>query len=194
MKINNPASYQFSHAKLTVFRVFFLSCFCTATVSRDCCFYTPHTHAGHTKMFGCFPAGDGLTVACHVNRLDVFKDWGPPNCSFSPQNSTRCLMKASVCVRMVCVCVYCMSVCVCNHFHLCADTTPCVEANGCRLATPFLHVSLPFVLLPSRHISAAFTSPHPSLFLFLCPILSFYYLHHFDTLPTTTTAVAYMRN
>lgn len=126
MKINNPASYQFSHAKLTVFRVFFLSCFCTATVSRDCCFYTPHTHAGHTKMFGCFPAGDGLTVACHVNRLDVFKDWGPPNCSFSPQNSTRCLMKASVCVRMVCVCVLYECVCVCVIIFTCVLIQPLV--------------------------------------------------------------------
>lgn len=84
-----------------------------------------------------------------------------------------------MCEDGVCECT--VWVCVCNHFHLCADTTPCVEANGCRLATPFLYVSLPFVLLPSRHISAAFTAPHPSLFLFLCPILSFYYLHHFDT-------------
>lgn len=86
-----------------------------------------------------------------------------------------------MCEDGVCECT--VWVCVCNHFHLCADTTPCVEANGCRLATPFLYVSLPFVLLPSRHISAAFTAPHPSLFLFLCPILSFYYLHHFDTPP-----------
>lgn len=86
-----------------------------------------------------------------------------------------------MCEDGVCVCT--VWVRVCNHFHLCADTTPCAEANGCRLATPFLHVSLPFVLLPSRHISAALTSPHPSLFLFSCPRLSFYYLHHFDTPP-----------
>lgn len=123
--------------------------------------------------------GDGLCVACRVNRTDLLEERGPPQRSFPRQNSTRCVIKASVCMGTVRVCV---SVIILTCVALCADTTPPVwTPNACKPSNALLGSTeqfLPvppffFISLPPSHNSADLTSPHPSLFFLSCPNFPF---------------------